>query len=86
MMHQAWDSIEEVPYCFSGSSIKFQGYTGKKLPILTRSERFQFEFTHGFEIMHTAWFSIEEVPYCFIRSSIKFQCHAGWKIDDLNPI
>ena len=25
MMHKAWSSIEEVPYCFSRSSIKFQG-------------------------------------------------------------
>ena len=28
MMHKAWCSIEEVPYYFSGSSIKFQGHTG----------------------------------------------------------
>ena len=28
MMHKAWCSIEEVPYYFSGSSIKFQGNTG----------------------------------------------------------
>ena len=26
MMHKAWSSIEEVPYCFSRSSIKFQGH------------------------------------------------------------
>ena len=25
MMHKAWSCIEEVPYCFSRSSIKFQG-------------------------------------------------------------
>ena len=25
MIHKAWSSIEEVPYCFSRSSIKFQG-------------------------------------------------------------
>ena len=30
MMHKAWSSIEEVPYCFSRSSIKFQGHTGQK--------------------------------------------------------
>ena len=27
MMHKAWSSIEEVPYCFSRSSVKFQGHT-----------------------------------------------------------
>ena len=30
MMHKAWSSIEEVPYCFSMSSVKFQGHTAKK--------------------------------------------------------
>ena len=30
MMHKAWRNIEEVPYCFSMSSVKFQGYTAKK--------------------------------------------------------
>ena len=34
MMHKAWCSIEEVPYYFSGSSIKFQGYTGWKIDAL----------------------------------------------------
>ena len=31
MMHKAWSSIEEVPSCFSRSSIKFQGHTGQKI-------------------------------------------------------
>ena len=30
-MHKAWRSIEEVPYCFSKSSIKFHGHTGRKI-------------------------------------------------------
>ena len=30
-MHKAWRSIEEVPYCFSRSSIKFHGHTGGKI-------------------------------------------------------
>ena len=31
MMHRAWSSIEEVPYCFSRSSVKFQGQTALKI-------------------------------------------------------
>ena len=31
MMHKAWCSIEEVPYCFSRQSIKFQGHKGQKI-------------------------------------------------------
>ena len=30
MMHKAWHSIEELPYCFSRSSIRFQGDMGWK--------------------------------------------------------
>ena len=31
MMHWAWSSIEEVPYSFSRSYIKFQGHTALKI-------------------------------------------------------
>ena len=31
MAHKAWSSIEEVPYYFSRSYIKFQGHTGQKI-------------------------------------------------------
>ena len=31
MMHRAWSSIEEVPYCFSRSYVKFQGHTALKI-------------------------------------------------------
>ena len=31
MMHKAWSSIEEVPYCFSRSSVKLQVHTAKKI-------------------------------------------------------
>ena len=63
-------------YCFSRSSVKFQGLFGLK---------FQFEFTNGYEMMLTASSTIEEVPYCFSRSSVKFQGHTGQKIGDFDP-
>ena len=31
MKHKAWSSIEEVPCCFSRSSVKFQGQTALKI-------------------------------------------------------
>ena len=31
MMHRAWNSIEEVPYCFSRSYVKLQGHTALKI-------------------------------------------------------
>ena len=43
IMHNAWCSKEEEPYCFSRSSVKFQGYMGKKIddlnPILSKITR-----------------------------------------------
>ena len=30
MIHKAWSSIWEVPYCFSRSFVKFQGHMGQK--------------------------------------------------------
>ena len=30
MIHKAWNGVEEVPYCFTRSSVKFQGHTGQK--------------------------------------------------------
>ena len=30
IVHKVWSSIEEEPYCFSRSSVKFQGHTGHK--------------------------------------------------------
>ena len=31
MMHKAWCCLEEVAYCLSRSSVKFQGHTAKKI-------------------------------------------------------
>ena len=75
MMNIAWYYLEEVPYCFSRSSVKFQGHTAQ----------LQFEFTKGYEMMHKAWSSIEEVPYCFWRPSIKFQGHPALKTVEFDP-
>ena len=41
MMHKGWSNIEEVPYCFWRSSIKFEGHTAKKSSILTKIGRFR---------------------------------------------
>ena len=90
MMHKAWSSIEEVPYCFSRSFVKWQGHTAKKnhrfWPKLGVSGlQLQLEFTDGYEIMHRAWSSIVEVPYCFSRSYVKFQGHTALKIVEFDP-
>ena len=37
MMHKDWSSIEEVPYCFSMLSVKFQGHSAKRISILIQN-------------------------------------------------
>ena len=90
MMHKAWSSIEQVPYCFSRSYVKLQGHTALKivdfdLKLVVSGLYLQLEFTDGYEMMHRAWSSIVEVPYCFSRSSVKFQGHAALKIVEFDP-
>ena len=91
MMHKAWSSIEEVPYCFSRSSVKFHSRShgsknrpfGPKLGV--SGLYLQLEFTDGYEMMHRARSSIVEVHYCFSRSSFKFQGHTALKIVEFDP-
>ena len=90
MMHKAGNNIEDVSYCFSRSSIKFQGHTGQKIADFDPNWAFpdcssNLNSPMDFEMMHKAWCNIEEVPYCFPRSSIKFQGHTGQKIADFDP-
>ena len=90
MMHRAWSSIVEVPYCFSRSYVKFQGHTALKIVKfdpnwVVSGQQLQFEFTDGYEMLHKVWNSKGEVSYCFPRSSIKFQGHTGQNITDFDP-
>ena len=90
MMHKAWCSIEEVPYCFSRFSVKFQGHTALKIIKFDPDWSFpdcnsNYEFTNGSEMLHKAWSSIEEVPYCYSRSSVKFHGRTSLKIVEFDP-
>ena len=90
MMHRAWSSIVEVPYCFSRSSVKCQGHTALKIVKFDPNWAFpdwnsHFEFSNGYEMLHTAWNSKGEMPYCFPRSSVKFQGHTTQNITDFDP-
>ena len=91
MMQKAWSSREDMPYCFSSSSVKFWGHSGQKIHQFwpkfgVSGLLLQFEFTNDFEMMHEAWHSVEEAIYCFLRSSMKFPGHMDPKISNLNPI
>ena len=71
-MHIAWCYLGEVPYCFSMSSVKFQGHMTKT--IVDFDPNWAFPDCTSFSLNSPmAWSSIGEVPYCFSRSSVKFQ-------------
>ena len=53
MMHKAWRSIEEVPYCFSRLSIKSHGHTVEKLTIWI-----QFEITRPVAAINSLRFAL----------------------------
>ena len=90
MIHKAWCCLEEVPYCFSRSSIKFQGHMAKKKSsILTQVGRFRT--VTPVWIHQWLWNDAQSLKQhrrgalFFSRSSIKFQCHRGQKIADFDP-
>ena len=87
MMHKAWSGTEEVPYCFSSSSIRFQGHTGRQIiDLVPVFERFR-AIIHGWLRNDTdSSRSMKDEPYCFSKSSIKFQGYTGQKMIELDPI
>ena len=89
MMHKAWSSIEEVPYCFSRSYVKLLGHTAQK--IIDFDPNWAFPDSNSSlnspmamkccTMLETAK---ERCP-CFPRSSIKFQGHTGQNITEFDP-
>ena len=90
MMHKAWCSIEEVPFCFfrvihkisrSHASKKRQNDPDWAFPDCNSS----LNSPMATKWCIKPWSSIEEVPYCFSRSSVKFQGHMALKIVKFDP-
>ena len=84
--------LEEVPYFFSRSSIKFQGHTRQKIATFDRNWAFpdcNSSLNSPMDLKRCTKLDIikKACPMVFQeRSSTKFQGHMGWKVDDLNPI
>ena len=76
MMHKAWCSIEEVPYCFPRPSIKFQGHKGQKIDDLDQIWA---------RLLGRSQLSNPSDLPCS-RSSVKFQRHMALKIVELIQI
>ena len=73
MMHKAWSGIEEMPYCFWGSSVKFLGHTAKKIVDFDRNWAFLDCNSSLNSPMGTKWCTKLEVAWK--RCPIVFQGH-----------
>ena len=87
MMHRAWSSIVEVPYCFSRSYDKFQGHTALKIV--------EFDPNWAFPDSNSSLNSPMAMKCCTKfetakeRCPIVFQCHpSNFKVtrDKTSPI
>ena len=90
MMHKAWSSIKEVPYCFSRSYVKLQGHTAKKSSNLTQIGRFRA--VTPVWIHWWIWNNTQSLmlygrrALLFVGVIHQISRSHGRKIDDLNPI
>ena len=75
MMHKAWCNIEEVPYNFSGSSIKFWGHTGWKIDV---SNPIWVRLLGRSQLSNPS-----DLPCS--RSNVKLQGHTAIKIVEFDP-
>ena len=66
MMHKAWSSIEEVPYCFSRSSVKFQGHIALKIV--------EFDLNWAFPDCNSSLNSPMAMKYCTNFETAKKRC------------
>ena len=87
MMHKAWSSIEEVPYCFARSTVKFQGRTALKIIEFDPDWAFPDCDSSLNSPMAMKWCTKLELAYK--RCPIVFQGHpSNFKVtrDNISPI
>ena len=90
MRHEAWSSIEEVPYCFSRSSVKFQGHIALKIVEFDSNCAFpdcnsSLNSPMAMKCCTKLETAKKRCPIVSQRSSIKFQGHTGQNITDFDP-
>ena len=87
MMHRAWSSIVEVPYCFSRSYVKFQGHT--TLKIIEFDPNWAFPDSNSSLNAPMAMKCCTKLETAKERCPIVFQCHpSNFKVtrDKTSPI
>ena len=72
MMHKAWSSIEEVPYCFARSSVKFQGRTALQIVEFDPDCAFPDSNSHVVPFRAMVLFILRFIPSGIIDLHISF--------------
>ena len=90
MAHKAWSNIEEVPYCVSRSSIKFQGHTALKIVDFDPNWAFLDCNSSLNSPMATKWctkleIALQRCPIVFQGHLSNFQVTRLKKIVNLDP-
>ena len=71
MLHKAWNSKEEMPYCFPRSSIKFQGHTGQN--ITDFDPNWAFRTTGRSQLSNPS-----DLPCCGLGNMLIWFVHKSW--------
>ena len=82
MLHKAWNSKEEMPYCFPMSSIKIQGHTGQNITDFDPNWAFpDYRPVAAFKSLRFAlFFFIYSIEYFNICNMFYSVCH--WEQKD----
>ena len=64
MMHKDWSSLEEVPYCFLRSSVKFWGHTEQKIT--------DFDLNGAFLDCNSTFNSLMDLKWCIKFGVVQF--------------
>ena len=91
MVHKAWSSIEEVPYCFWRSPVKFLRHTALKIVEFDPDWGFPDCISSLNSPMATKWctklpVAEKRCPIVFWRSPVKFLHHTALKSSNLTQI
>ena len=80
MLHKAWNSKGEMPYCFPRSSIKFQGHTGQNITDFDPNWAFpDYRPVAAFKSLRFALFWIRLIQLDCIISALKHSpVQVGW--------
>ena len=81
IMHKVWSWIEDLPYCFSETSVKFQSHMHRKFKLELQSRNAQFRSKSTIVLAEWPWNFADDLEnnraalLCYFRLCAAFHCH-----------